>query len=63
MTHYLPADNARCNGTDCPRRDTCLRYLCRNTGHERTPFFAPDPNNCDSYLEANTNERISTNDE
>jgi hypothetical protein len=62
MTHYLPADNARCNGTDCPRRDTCLRYLCRND-YRFAVFAAFDPNNCNEYIEANTDDQLSTNDE
>jgi hypothetical protein len=50
MTHYLPNDDARCNRSDCPRRETCLRYLCRNTGGEYARFAAFDPNHCEYYL-------------
>jgi hypothetical protein len=61
MTNRLYADDARCNGTDCPRRDTCLRYLCRKS-HEYAVFAVFDPNNCNEYLEANTDERIGKTD-
>lgn len=39
----LPNDVARCLGEQkgihtCTRRETCVRYVERNTGGERTPF-------------------------
>lgn len=62
MPNFLAADNARCLGAGCPRRETCLRYLCSND-RGILSFAAFEPEHCDYYLEANTNERISTNDE
>ena len=28
MNNNLMGDDCRCEGKDCDRRDTCLRYIC-----------------------------------
>jgi hypothetical protein len=39
MTYHLPYDIARCQGHDCPKRQTCLRHLALADVGPRTPFY------------------------
>lgn len=41
--HHLPYDYCRCDDGQCPYRETCLRWMCRKSGHEMTPHFAETP--------------------
>ena len=52
----LPHDTARCHDAVCPQRHTCLRWLHRETGWERTSHvatFRQLPTACSHHLPAN----------
>lgn len=53
-TLSLPADVARCDGGQCPLRNSCLRYLADPLPDRiRVVWFTEPPNNgdeCDYYI-------------
>jgi hypothetical protein len=38
MTHHLPTDAARCTGTGCPLKDSCVRHLVYEREREDPPI-------------------------
>ena len=36
----LKGDICRCHDDGCPEKDSCARYVFRNTGHDQTPHAA-----------------------
>ena len=54
--NLLPSDYARCaTGSQCPKRDRCLRWLAaKNDKGGRLVFAAFDPINCEDFLDVST---------
>jgi len=55
MTNVKPLlnDVARCHGERCVERESCARYVYRNTGGKYVVFFKPEPpqdKKCDYHL-------------
>ena len=57
----LSAAYARCHGTNCDIKGSCLRFLALSYKGPQAPaqsFIAPDPKDCALYLEVRRDENI-----
>ena len=52
MSYYpISNDYAKCEGKNCPKKESCWRYLMPSKSQYQTYLIPNDPQKCDEYWE------------